>query len=54
MSPGELWTEYKEQEESFYEYYEKGLLICGFADDDPLYILEQDENGEVATYGTTT
>ena len=54
MSPGELWTEYKEQEESFYEYYEKGLLICGFAENDPLYILEQDENGEVATYGTTT
>ena len=48
MSPGELWTEYKEQEEGFYEYYEKGLLICGFAEDDPLYILEADETGEVA------
>mgnify|MGYP001476918778 FL=1 len=51
MSPGELWSEYKEQEESFYEYYEKNLLICGLADADPLNTLEEDENGEVASYG---
>ena len=51
MSPGELWSEYKEQEESFYEYYEKNLLICGLAEADPLNTLEADENGEVATYG---
>lgn len=36
MSPGELWTEYKEQEESFLEYHEKGLLICGLSESDPL------------------
>ncbi len=51
MSPGELWSEYKEQEESFYEYYEKNLLICGLAEEDPLNTLEEDENGEVASYG---
>ena len=36
MSPGELWTEYKEQEESFLEYQSKGLLICGLSESDPL------------------
>ena len=51
MSPGELWTEYCEHEEAFYEYYEKDLLICGLAEADPLNTLEADENGEVATYG---
>ena len=51
MSPGELWTEYKEQEDAFYEYYEKDLLICGLAEDDPLNTIVKDENGEVAPYG---
>ena len=36
MSPGELWTEYKEHEEAFLEYHEKGLLICGLSESDPL------------------
>ena len=51
MSPGELWTEYKEQEDAFYEYYEKDLLICGLAEDDPLNTIVRDENGEVVPYG---
>ena len=36
MSPGELWTEYKEQEEQFLEYHAKGLLICGVSEEDPI------------------
>lgn len=51
MTAGELWSEYCEHEEAFYEYYEKDLLICGLAEADPLNTLEADENGEVATYG---
>lgn len=33
MSPGELWTEWKEREEKFYETFDLGLLPFGFADD---------------------
>ena len=36
MSPGELWSEWCEHEENFYEYWNKCLLICGLAEDDPL------------------
>ena len=36
MSPGELWTEYKEVEESFLEYYETDGLVVGLKQEDPL------------------
>ena len=36
MTSGELWAEYKEHEEAFLEYYEKGMLICGLSESDPL------------------
>ena len=36
MSPGELWTEYKEVEESFLEYYETDGLVVGLKEEDPL------------------
>ena len=36
MSPGELWTEYKEIEESFLELYDTNELVVGLKDDDPL------------------
>ena len=44
MSPGELWTEYKEHEENFLEYYEKGLLICDVSQDDPLNTSEDTDS----------
>ena len=36
MSPGELWTEYKEVEESFLEYWDTESLVVGLKEDDPL------------------
>lgn len=51
MTGGELWSEWQEQEERFYELYESGSLPWELFEDDPLCALEQDENGEVATYG---
>ena len=36
MSPGELWTEYKEIEESFLEAYDTDSLVVGLKADDPL------------------
>ena len=36
MSPGELWTEYKEIEESFLNYYETEGLVVGLKEQDPL------------------
>jgi len=36
MSPGELWTEYKEIEESFLELYDTNELVVGLKEDDPL------------------
>ena len=36
MSTGELWTEYKEVEESFLEYYETDGLVVGLKEEDPL------------------
>ena len=36
MSPGELWTEYKEVEESFLEYFDSDRLVVGLKSDDPL------------------
>lgn len=36
MSPGELWTEYKEIEESFLELYDTNELVVGLKTDDPL------------------
>ena len=51
MSSGELWAEWKEQEDRFYRMYEDGELPWELNDEDPLVALEKDENGEVATYG---
>ena len=51
MSSGELWAEWKEQEDRFYRMYEDGELPWELNDEDPLVALEQDENGEVKTYG---
>tara|TARA_B100001057_G_scaffold279144_1_gene279397 strand:+ start:55 stop:426 length:372 start_codon:yes stop_codon:yes gene_type:complete len=36
MSPGELWTEYKEVEENFLEYYGSDGLVVGLKETDPL------------------
>ena len=36
MSPGELWTEYKEIEESFLEAHDTDSLVVGLKEDDPL------------------
>ena len=36
MSPGELWTEYKEVEEMFLEYYDTDGLVVGLKENDPL------------------
>jgi len=48
MTSGELWAEWKEQEDRFYRLYEDGELPYGLCDEDPLVALEEDENGEVA------
>ncbi len=36
MSPGELWTEYKEIEESFLDAVETGSLVVGLKEEDPI------------------
>ena len=51
MTGGELWSEWSEVEDKFYELYESNSLPWELYDEDPLVTLEQDENGEVATYG---
>ena len=51
FSSGELWTEWKEVEEKFYDLYETNSLPWEIYEEDPLVALEQDENGEVKTYG---
>jgi len=48
MTAGELWSEWKEQEELFYRLYEDGALLWELNEEDPLVALEEDENGEVA------
>ena len=40
MSPGELWTEYKEIEESFLDYFDSDRLVVGLKTDDPLTVKE--------------
>ena len=51
MTGGELWSEWKDSEDKFYRLYEDGELPYELYDEDPLVALEEDENGEVATYG---
>ena len=51
FTSGELWAEWKEVEEKFYDLYETDSLPWEVYDEDPLVALEQDENGEVKTYG---
>ena len=36
MSPGELWSEYKEMEGQFLKHYNEDSLLCGLAEADPL------------------
>jgi len=36
MSPGELWTEYKEVEDTFLSFLTQGLLVMGLKPEDPL------------------
>ena len=36
MSPGELWSEYKEMETEFFDHYDADSLLCDLADADPL------------------
>jgi len=49
---GELWSEWKDgAEDKWYEMYEDGTLPWEVFEDDPILSLEEDENGEVATYG---
>ena len=49
MTSGELWAEWKEVEEKFYDLYETQGLPWSVYEEDPLVALEADENGEVAT-----
>ena len=51
FTSGELWAEWKEVEEKFYHLYETNGLPWEVYDEDPLVALEEDENGEVKTYG---
>ena len=51
MTSGELWAEWQEVEEKFYHLYETNSLPWEVFEDDPLVALEEDENGEVKTYG---
>jgi hypothetical protein len=51
MSPGELWSEWKDSEELWYKMYDTGTLPWEIYDEDPIKALEEDENGEVETYG---
>jgi len=48
MSSGELWAEWKDTEDKFYQLYEDGALPYSLCDEDPLVALEKDETGEVA------
>tara|TARA_B100001287_G_scaffold138820_1_gene116906 strand:+ start:1309 stop:1683 length:375 start_codon:yes stop_codon:yes gene_type:complete len=51
MGLKELMDEWHEQEETFYSLYEDESLLWELDEEDPLITLEQDENGEVETYG---
>ena len=48
MTSGELWSEWGDIEESWYGAYEDGELPYAPVEEDPIHILEEDENGEVA------
>lgn len=47
MSPGELWTEYKEIEESFLELYDTNELVVGLKTDDPLERAGANQSGKL-------
>lgn len=36
MSPGELWSEYKEMETEFFDHLDADSLLCNLAEADPL------------------
>lgn len=36
MSPGELWSEYKEMETEFFDHLDADSLLCDLAEADPL------------------
>lgn len=49
---GELWSEWKDgAEDKWYQLYEDDALPWEAYDEDPIHSLEEDENGEVKTYG---
>lgn len=49
---GELWSEWKDgAEDKWYQLYEDNALHWEPYDEDPIHTLEEDENGEVKTYG---
>lgn len=48
MSPGELWSEWKTKEDTWYRMYEDGELPWEVYEEDPIVALEKDETGEVA------
>ena len=51
MTGGELWAEWQEIEDTWYSAYENDELPYAPVEEDPIHRLEEDENGEVATYG---
>ena len=51
-SSGEMWAEWKDgAEDKWYDLYETSTLPWAPYEDDPILTLEDDENGEVKTYG---
>ena len=52
QTAGELWAEWKDgAEDKWYAMYEDDTLPWEPFEDDPIHTLEDDENGEVSTYG---
>jgi len=51
MLEHDLREEWKTAEELWYTMYETGTLPWTVLEDDPICALEEDENGEVETYG---
>ena len=51
MTGGDLWSEWGDIEETWYGAYEDDELPYPPVEEDPIHRLEEDENGEVATYG---
>ena len=51
-SSGEMWSEWKDgAEDKWYRLYEDDALPWEAYEDDSIHAIEEDENGEVKTYG---